>query len=244
MFINSCRKRWPCSFSAWRIHSIIIQKTVQLPNGHWCMRQTDIYGVSPCTGAPNRKFWGKDHFKHFGRLLGKNLSAPHSQQVWWKSFQPARCTCNLQSELLGSLSADVCSDITGQFGCGHRAKFRLSVGGFRRKMGVAWGRNSPLWWRGRSKGGFLQRTHTSYSRHQLPHTPWIVFCPATLSFQGHLPASKNLPEEQIFWGTQPLGAPACHTVRPNTSFKVTLRESRSFWSLHWRNKRTKQAMRQ
>ena len=45
-----------------------------------------------------------------------------------------------------------------------------------------------------------------------PLTPWIIFFPATLSFQGllflpHLPASKNVPEEQIFWGTDPLGAP-------------------------------------
>ena len=50
-----------------------------------------------------------------------------------------------------------------------------------------------------------------------PLTPWIIFFPATLSFQGllflpHLPASKNVPEEQIFWGTDPLGAPVLRTV--------------------------------
>jgi len=74
----------------------------------------------------NKAFWS--HFKHFGRLLGKTLSVPHSQQVWWKSFQPARCTYNLQPDLLGSFPVDVCSDITGQFGCGLRAKYTPSVG--------------------------------------------------------------------------------------------------------------------
>ena len=35
---------------------------------------------------------------------------------------------------------------------------------------------------------------------------------STLSFQGHsstTPSQKNLPEKQIFWGTDPLGAPGC-----------------------------------
>ena len=31
--------------------------------------------------------------------------------------------------LTGSFPADVCPDITGQFGCAHRAKLRISVGG-------------------------------------------------------------------------------------------------------------------
>ena len=44
----------------------------------------------------NKAFWS--HLKHFGRLLGKKLSVPHSQQDWWKSSQPARCTYNLQPD--------------------------------------------------------------------------------------------------------------------------------------------------
>ena len=36
--------------------------------------------------------------------------------------------------------------------------------------------------------------------HNFPISKGILFCP-------NLPASKNLPEEQIFWGTDPLGAP-------------------------------------
>ena len=55
-------------------------------------------------------------------------SVPHSQQDLWKSFQPARCTYNLQPDLRESFSADVCTDINGQFGYGHRAIFRRSVG--------------------------------------------------------------------------------------------------------------------
>ena len=37
-------------------------------------------------------------------------------------FQPA-------TWLTGSFPADVCPDITGQFGCAHTAKLRISVGG-------------------------------------------------------------------------------------------------------------------
>ena len=39
---------------------------------------------------------------------------------------PIDCTYNLQSDVLESFPADVCPDITVQFGCGHRAKFSPS----------------------------------------------------------------------------------------------------------------------
>ena len=52
-----------------------------------------------------------------------------SKTAWWKSSQPARCTYNLQLNLVWSFPADVCPVITCQFGCGHRAKFSPSVGG-------------------------------------------------------------------------------------------------------------------
>ena len=66
----------------------------------------------------------KKAFEAILSVLGdgwENLSVPHSQQDLWKSFQPARCTYNLQPDLRVSFSADVCPDINGQFGCGHRA---------------------------------------------------------------------------------------------------------------------------
>ena len=46
-------------------------------------------------------------------------------------------------------------------------------------------------------GGGKEVSHKEHIRAILDITG-IVFCPATLSFPGHLPASKNLPEEQIF----------------------------------------------
>ena len=73
---------------------------------------------------------------------------------------------NLQPDLLGSFPADVCPDITSQFGCDHRPKL-IPLDTL----------NGPF-----PSKTFLQRTL-------------------------NLPASKNWPEEQIFWGTDPLGAP-------------------------------------
>ena len=64
----------------------------------------------------NKDVWS--YFKHFGRLLGKIFSDPHSQQDWRRGSQPARCTFSLQPDLLGSFPADV----------GHRAKFSPSGG--------------------------------------------------------------------------------------------------------------------
>ena len=45
-----------------------------------------------------------------------------------EEFPASKVTYNLQPDLLGSFPADVCPDITGQFGCGHRVKFSPSVG--------------------------------------------------------------------------------------------------------------------
>ena len=78
--------------------------------------------------------------------------------------------------LTRSFPADVCPDITGQFWCGHRAKF------------------TPQQWGG---GGVSDQIKSP--QHQIPSDRTL--------FLLHLPASKNGPEEQIFWGTDPLGAP-------------------------------------
>ena len=94
----------------------------------------------------NSKAWIKlweAILRHFGRLMGKNLSVPHSQQDWWKSSQQARRTYNLQPDLLGSFPGDECPHITGvdvvvghiqtfseyENGCSLRAKFTPSVVG-------------------------------------------------------------------------------------------------------------------
>ena len=166
--------------------------------------------------------------------MGKKLSAPHSQQDLWKSFQPARCIYNLQFDLLGRLSADVCPDITGQFGCGHRAKFRLSVGGLEGKWVWPRGEIHPFGGGGGGKEVFHKE-----------HIPAILdincLTHPELSFaQQHFPSkdifqpAKICLKNRYFEETNPLGAPACHTGRPTTSFKVTLRESGSLhWGLLW-----------
>ena len=104
---------------------------------------------------------------HFDwEIAGKNLCVPHSQQDWWKSSKPARCTYNMQPDLLGSFPAEVSPATSDRFGWGHRTKFRPSVGGRggHRNMGVAKRRIYPF----RGWGSFWQKTHARYSTHQIP----------------------------------------------------------------------------
>ena len=75
----------------------------------------------------NKAFWS--HFKHFGRLLEKIYLFLIPSKDWWKSSQQARCTYNLQPDSLEGFPADVCPDITGQFGCGHWAHFSVKLRG-------------------------------------------------------------------------------------------------------------------
>ena len=114
----------------------------------------------------------------------ENLSVPHSQQDWWKSSQPARCTNNLQPDLLGSFPANVRPDITGHFGCGLRAKFRPTVGHL-------------------GGGRFLtNNTNNTILDTKSPQTTWIVYFQGNLSYQGHQLFQISQPayfEEQIHW---------------------------------------------
>ena len=92
---------------------------------------------------------------HFDwEIAGKHLCVPHSQQDWWESFKPARCTYNRQPDLLGRFPADVSPGTSGRFGWGHRTKFRPSVGGRggHRNMDAA----------------KRQKTHARYSTNQIP----------------------------------------------------------------------------
>ena len=68
---------------------------------------------------------------------------------------------------------------------------------------------------------FWQITHSSYSTHQasnLLRHPELSFSQQHFSFKmtlflPHLPASKTLTEEQIFWGTDPMSAPSKRNIQ-------------------------------
>ena len=140
---------------------------------------------------------------HFDwEIAGKNLCVPHSQQDWWESSKPARCTYNMQPDLLGSFPAEVSPATSGRFGWGHRTKFRPSVGGRggHRNMGVAKRRIYPFRV-GEVSGKKLMPDILHIKSQQ---TPTVIFFQATLSNFGHitsskLPSSKNWPEEHIFF---------------------------------------------
>ena len=117
----------------------------------------------------NKAFW--THLKHFGRLLGKiyQFLNPSKTDGRVPSQHGAPTTCNF---------------ITGQLGCGHRAKF--------------------LQWKGGGRGGGEEGKGVSDEQHiaaifdvKAPHTLWIVYFQATLSFQGHTIFSKS-PSQQNF----------------------------------------------
>ena len=162
----------------------------------------------------DKLLWIKIHFWSHSEIAGKNLSVPHSQQDWWKSSQPARRTYNLQPDLLGSFLADVCPDITGQFGCGHRAKFRplvfvvvcVCVGGgggggggeFGRTMGVAERRCSGL-----QKGGRFQEkiTHSSHSSHQISSDTQNCIFPSTTFLPRTIISSTSPSQQKLTWRT-------------------------------------------
>ena len=163
---------------------------------------------------------------HFDwEIAGKNLCVPHSQQDWWKSSKPARCTYNMQPDLLGSFPAEVSPATSDRFGWDHRTKFRPSVGGKggHRNMGVAKRRIYPF----RGWGSFWQKTHARYSTHQIPtDTHSYIFPSNTFHLWTYhffqTPIQQKLAwRTYIFLETDLLGAPdACYGCK-------------KFWSTCW-----------
>ena len=153
---------------------------------------------------------------HFDwEIAGKKLCVPHSQQDWWKSSKPARCTYNMQPDLLGSFPAEVSPATSCRFGWGHRTKFRPSVGGRggHSNMGVAKRRIYPF----RGWGSVWQKTHARYSTHQIPtDTHSYIFPSNTFHlWTDHFfqtPIQQKLTwRTYIFLETDLLGAPdACY----------------------------------
>ena len=131
----------------------------------------------------------------------------------WENFICSSLRARLMKRLSASkVHLQPSTWLTGKFPS-RRSKFKFSssVGVGRGLMGNwVWPKGyihlfSGGW--GEGLRGFWQIAHSSYSTHQItsdthnfPISKDILFCP-------NLPASKNLPEEQIFWGTDPLGAP-------------------------------------
>ena len=81
-------------------------------------------------------------------------------------------------------------------------------------LGVVIGQNSALQWEGRERGERKgsDKWHTpAILDTKSPQTPLFVYFQATLSFYGHiifpnLPASKNLPEEQMILRNRSIGS--------------------------------------
>ena len=161
----------------------------------------------------NKALWS--HFKHFGRLLGKiyPFLTPSKTDGRVPSQQGAPTTSNLtywevsQQTKVQTLLASLVVDI------GQNSALLGGVKG------------------GGGRWGFSQIAHTSYSRHQRTkslQTPWIVYFPATISpfkdilFFPNLPASEKLPEEQIYWGKDPLGAPEIYQLYTAYMFFLAL----------------------
>ena len=90
----------------------------------------------------NKKAWIKmsEAILNILRHCWENfICSSGSEQDWWRGSQPARCTFNLQPDLLGSFPADVQNSnsalqsgwggVWWEIECGLRATFISSVGG-------------------------------------------------------------------------------------------------------------------
>ena len=125
----------------------------------------------------NKAFW--NHYKHFGRLLGK-----------W--FICSSLLARLMEEFPASkVRLQPATWLTGTFSQQSYVETLLA------SLGMVIGKNSARQW---------QIVHTSYSRNQRtksPQTPWIVYFPVTLSlsFQGHIIFSKYPSQQKIAWRT-------------------------------------------
>ena len=117
-------------------------------------------------------------------LRRKNLSVPDSQQDWWKSSQPARCT-----------SVQPATGLTVKFPS--RTSREPGWGG---GTGRKW-----VWPKGVRGRGFWQITLVApILQTKSPQTPWIVFFPAALAFEGNIVSSTAPSQQNFAWRTHSL----------------------------------------
>ena len=145
----------------------------------------------------NKDVWS--YFKHFETLLGKFylFLTPSKTDEEAPSQQGAPSTFNLTYWEVSQQTFKIQIQLFSGGGEGFYGNW-VWPKGYIHLFSGGWGERLR---------GFWQIAHSSYSTHQItsdthnfPISKDILFCP-------NLPASKNLPEEQIFWGTDPLGAP-------------------------------------
>ena len=127
-----------------------------------------------------------DHFFGNFRVSGISSSQQGAPTTW------------LQPDLLESFPADVIPDITGQFGCRHRAKFSPSV---------EKGGETGLW----------QIAHSNYSRRQIPSdTLNCLFSSTTFLTRTNYFFEISQPAQ--IWGTDPLVSPVWRSYNNTDSF--------------------------
>ena len=134
-------------------------------------------------------FWS--HFKHFGRLLGKQ----------YMFLTPSKTDGRVPSQQGAPTTA--ANWFTGKFLNRRMSRWLLA------SLGVVIGQNSTLQW---GEGG-TDKFHIAgildnKSLQPPPRSfPSNTFLPRNTSFSPNLPANKNLHAKQILGGTDPSGTP-------------------------------------
>ena len=186
----------------------------------------------------NKAFWS--HFKHLGWLLEKIylFLTPSKTNGRTASQQGAPTTCNLtycefsQQTYVQTLLASLGVVIGQTSALQWRGRRRVKAAPLENLVWPEGAIHWLHWGAGRGRGFWHWIAHTSYYRHYTPNplkTPCIVYSwqhfPSKdkLSFP-NLPASDELAEEQIFWWTDPLGAPA------DVLQKASSKRIRMFWT--------------
>ena len=186
----------------------------------------------------NKAFWS--HFEHLGWLLEKIylFLTPSKTNGRIASQQGAPTTCNLTywefsqqtyvQTLLASLGVVIGQTSALQWRGRRRGKAAPLENWVWPEGEIHW----LHWGAGRGRGFWHWIAHTSYYRHYTPNplkTPWSVyswqhFPSKDKLFFPNLPASDELAEEQIFRGTDPLGAHA------DVLQKAPSKRIRMFWT--------------
>ena len=168
-----------------------------------CLQSDTLYFT--CSGAPSEKFWEKDLKRQQCKVWIKLSEAILSilGDYWGKficSSLPARLMEEFSVSKVHLWAPATTCDMT------YWEVFQFLSGAWEGPIGKMCVAQSEI---KTFSGGGVKRCLANSTYQQLwtlhtksPQTPWIVYFPATLFFQGHItysksPSHKNLPEEQI-----------------------------------------------